>query len=832
VPASARLAAHGTTLVVPLMRDAEAIGTFNLARDRIEPFSEQEIALANTFADQAVIAIENTRLLTEQREALERQTATAEVLGVINRSPGDLAPVFDAVLERALRLCGAYGGGVFTVHDMSLKYDAFRGMPDAFAALRLNSEFPMSLNAPPHRMMLSGRTVTVVDIATDPWFVANPERQGEATGMGGARSVLNVPFMKDGTAVGGIALFRETPGEWPDRQVALLENFAAQAVIAMENARLLTEQREALERQTAMADLLAVINRNPGDLVPVFDAILEKAHALCGARFGSLTLWDGELLRAAATTGFSDEHDRRVRQPYKPTRAHRRAIDGAAYVQIADVLIDQELLADLAEYPQARPFLTAVGLRTFLIVPLRKDEAFLGFISAFRDEVRLFTQEHIALLQNFAAQAVIAMDNARLLNEIRQRQSELDITFENMGDGVAMFDREQKLAAWNRNFQNILDLPDDTVRVGLPFANYIRGLAAKGEYGPDADADEQIARLTALLGQANRFERSRPNGHVIDIRQNPIPGGGFVVIYADITERKRAEEALRAARDDAETALRDLKLAQANLVQAEKMASLGQLTAGIAHEIKNPLNFVNNFAALSVELLNELKETAAPAFATLANESRADVEDLTETLSANLTKIEEHGKRADGIVRSMLEHSRETSGEWRTVDLNALVEEALNLAWHGARAQDQSFDVTLERDFARGIAPVTLAPGEMTRVLLNLCSNGFYAARKREQAEPGFRSVLRVTTRELGDAVEIHVRDNGVGVPAEIRDKLFQPFFTTKPTGEGTGLGLSITWDIVTKQHGGTIAVDNEPNVFTEFTVTIPRDRKPTDISP
>ena len=204
-----------------------------------------------------------------------------------------------------------------------------------------------------------------------------------------------------------------------------------------------------------------------------------------------------------------------------------------------------------------------------------------------------------------------------------------------------------------------------------------------------------------------------------------MPDGGFVLIFSDITERKRNEVELRAARDTAEVAYRDLKAAQANLIQAEKMASLGQLTAGIAHEIKNPLNFVNNFAALSVELLEELKQTAAPALASLDVERRADVDDVVETLTGNLQKIAEHGQRADGIVRSMLEHSRGSSGERRAVDLNALVEEALNLAYHGARAQDPSFNITLQRDFAERIAPIVLVPQDVTRVLLNLFSNGF-----------------------------------------------------------------------------------------------------------
>src|SRR5437764_10379275 len=255
------------------------------------------------------------------------------------------------------------------------------------------------------------------------------------------------------------------------------------------------------------------------------------------------------------------------------------------------------------------------------------------------------------------------------------------------------------------------------------------------------------------------------------------------------------------------------------------MASLGQLTAGIAHEIKNPLNFVNNFAGLSVELLDELKDTADPAITALDEDKRAEIDETIEMLTSNIEKIAEHGRRADGIVRSMLEHSRGTTGEPRSVDLNALVDEALNLAYHGGRAQDQSFNISLERDFDTGVALIDLVPQDITRVCLNLFGNGFYAATKRQKegGDPNFKPTLKVSTRDLGDAVEIRTRDNGIGIPAEIKDKLFQPFFTTKPTGEGTGLGLSISYDIVTQQHGGTIEVDSRVGEYTEFTVTLPR---------
>src|SRR6516162_7384007 len=457
-------------------------------------------------------------------------------------------------------------------------------------------------------------------------------------------------------------------------------------------------------------------------------------------------------------------------------------------------------------------------------IALLREDALVGIFSLGRTRVDPFTDREIELATTFTDQAVIAIENARLFEELRDRQAELRVTFDNMADGVVMFDAAGRLSAWNRNFRELIELPESFLAGRPSRAEVFRYLADRGEF-VTADLEAQLGRTVDDTGLEMRYERTRPDGRILEVRRNPVPGGGFVLIYADITERKRAEEAIQAARDAAETALRELQTAQASLVHAQKMAALGQLTAGIAHEIKNPLNFVNNFAGLSVELLDELKE-AARAVGALDPGKSAEIVETIGMLTGNMEKIVEHGRRADGIVRSMLQHSRGGSGDWQPTDLNALAEEALNLAYHGARAQDPNFNVTLERDLDLNLAAVDVVPQELTRVLLNLTCNGFYAANERSREGDGtYRPELKVTTRGFDGSVEVRVRDNGIGIPPENREKLFQPFFTTKPTGEGTGLGLSISYEIVTLQHGGTITVDSEVGDFTEFTVRLPRNR-------
>ena len=741
--------------------------------------------------------------------------------------------MLDTVVETATRLCDADQAAIFRREGELFRGVAYFGYPPEYRAwLKTLGAIRPDKRTVGHRAALEARVVHVHDVAADPNYPAGP------ISLGKQRTSLGVPLLREGDVIGFIVLARQRVEPFTDRQIERVSTFADQAVIAIENARLLTEQREALEQQTATAEVLQVINASPGHLAPVFDAVLEKSLRLCEAEIGVLLTYDGDLLRLVATRGVPPALVDYLMEPHRPPLGGNaeRIVHGEDVVHIDDVK-DSDAYRSGDEARRAHVDLG--GGRTAVYVALRKDNTLLGVIVIYRQEVRAFSDRNIALLKNFAAQAVIAMENARLLNELRartdelaQRQAELRVTFENMGDGVAMFDKARRLVAWNAKFQEIFAVPDALLEERKSYADYIRYLAARGDYGPEIDVEAMLRQFSETAHENRAYERTRPDGRVVEIRHNPVAGGGFVLIYADITERKRSEAEIRAARDAAEeasrtieAAYRELKAAQANLIQAEKMASLGQLTAGIAHEIKNPLNFVNNFAALSVDLLSELKETAAPGFAALTDDQRADIDDVSAMLTSNLEKITEHGKRADGIVKAMLEHSRGSSAERRMVDLNAIIDEALNLAYHGARAQDQSFNITLERDFDEDIAPIEVNPQDITRVFLNIFSNGFYAAtrRARNGGDAGFMPTLMVTTRGAAEAVEVRVRDNGTGIPAEIRDKLFQPFFTTKPTGEGTGLGLSITYDIVTKQHGGTITVESEVNELTEFVVTLPR---------
>ncbi|MDD1535352.1 MULTISPECIES: GAF domain-containing sensor histidine kinase [unclassified Bradyrhizobium] len=643
--------------------------------------------MANSPNDIAAgLAAENARLRSELAIARDRQSASAEILRNIAASPSDARPVFAAIASSSKRLLGGFSATVLQFIGEELHLVAYTPTsPEADEGLK--ASFPRKITEfPTFALVRGGETIQFPDSEADDV----PELNRELARLRGFRSVLFMPLMNRGTPVGMISVTRAEPGAFAPDLVQLLQTFADQAVIAIENARLFNETKAALERQTATADILKVMAASPSDVQPVFDAIAANANRLIGGFSTAVLRYvDGAAHLAAFTP--TDPAGDRVLQASFPVPFARFPPYGLVANGTAAQLPDTEL------EPAARDIARARGYRSMLFAPLMSEGEAIGIIIATRRATGAFAEHHVRLLQTFADQAVIAIKNVGLFNEVARRT-------------------------------------------------------------------EELAR-----------------------------------------------------------SLEDLRAAQDRLVQTEKLASLGQLTAGIAHEIKNPLNFVNNFASLSAELADELNEVLAPV--ALANDVRADVDELTELLKDNLGRIVQHGRRADSIVKNMLLHSREGGGEQRLSDVNAVVEESLNLAYHGARAEQPQFDVTLERDLDPAAGSADLFPQEITRVLLNLIGNGFHAVAKRkaESEAAGYEPVVSAATRDRGDQVEIRIRDNGTGIPDEVKEKMFDPFFTTKPAGEGTGLGLSMSHDIVVKQHGGTIEVATKPGAFTEFTIRLPR---------
>jgi GAF domain-containing protein/signal transduction histidine kinase len=874
-------------MVVPiqaLRAGAARLGSGDLGQ-RIAIKSGDEVeALADQFNDMAGRLQESYADLEQKvevrtrelSESLEQQTATSEVLHVISSSPGDLQPVFATMLENAARICDAQSGNIYQWDGKALHLEAAHKTPAALVEARRGVAFTPPATGPFGRMIATKIAVHGVDLAAEDDYVRHryPDITA-AVELGGIRTFLAVPMVKDDQLIGAFSLFRREVRPFTEKQIELVKSFAAQAVIAIENARLLTELRESLEQQTATAEVLEVISSSPGDLQPVFATMLEKAVRICGAKFGNMYRLEGDGFGLVATINTPATFaEARKQAPWRPSLTGvGRFLSTKAVVHIAD-------LAAESDYAERRNAGTAEavelgGIRTLLVVPMLKENDLVGALTLSRQEVRPFTDKQIALVENFAAQAVIAIENARLLSELRQRTDDLG---RSVGELRALGEVSQAVNSTLELETVLSTIVAKSVQLSNTEAGaiYVRDerdeeFHLRATYGMEQELIDALSRARIGVGERNinQLLTQREPIQVADLKDESRSPVDDIVLSAGyrarlvaplfhgeeiigmLVVRRRAPgtfpqgtvdlmktfaaqsaltihnarlyESVETRTRELAASLQDLRTAQDRLVQTEKLASLGQLTAGIAHEIKNPLNFVNNFSAVSSELIDELQQIMATI--DVGDDKRAEVAELTGMLRGNLEKVVQHGKRADSIVKNMLLHSRQGSGEHQPVDINALVEESLNLAYHGARAEKQNFNITLQRSLDPAAGQVDLFPQEITRVLLNLISNGFYAATKRKTEGNGgdYEPTLLASTKSLGDRVEIRIRDNGTGIPPEVKERMFNPFFTTKPAGEGTGLGLSLSHDIIVKQHAGSIEVDTKPGEFTEFRVVLPR---------
>ena len=837
-----------TVLFVPMIKDGVVIGAINIHRREVRPFSDKHIALLENFAAQAVIAIENARLLSELRESLDRQTATSEVLEVISSSPGELEPVFETMLQNALRLCEAQRGIIYRYNDDRYFPISHRGLPPElmvgwFDELQRDGVPGGPVNRGPlGRLSVGKRTIHIADAAEEPSFGANdpsggsghPKMQAHRTAfvaLGGIRTYLAVPMLKDDELIGAFQIFRTEVRPFDDKQIALVENFAAQSVIAIENARLLAELRESLERQTAMSEVLSVISASPGELDPVFRSILANAGRLCDCAIGGMFLTEGEGYRLVATLNVTPEFTEIWREEARvpdPITALARVRQTKQVLQIED-------LAAYEGYRQGerlhRAAVDVFGALSVLAVPMLKESELLGVIVLFGREPRAFSDRELGLVTNFAAQAVIAIENARLLSELRSRTGELTQSVEELrGLGEvtqavsASLDLESVLTAI---VENSVQLSRTDAGVIYVYDEAQDEFGLRATVGMDA---ELIAAMSSqrVAGGVNAIveatERRAPV-QIADLRNEPpgplldlILAAGFRgvlvmpllrpdrVVGALVVRRRAPGEFSTATVELLETfaaqsviAIQNARLfaeiEKTGRELAEASRHKSQFLANMSHELRTPLNAILGYTEL---ILDDIYGATPPR--------------MREVLQ----RLERNGKHLLGLINDVLDLSKIEAGQLVLSLGDYAIRDVVQGVYAAVEPLATTKGLALKLDLSAGLPPARGDERRLSQVLLNLVGNAIKFTDKGEVA---------IGASAANGTVTFAVRDTGPGIALSDQAKIFEEFqqadnSITKSKG-GTGLGLAISKRIIAL-HGGRIWVESEPGRGSTFSFTLP----------
>ncbi len=596
--AAVELGGVRTFLAVPMLRENELVGAFILYREEVRPFADKQIALVTSFASQAVIAIENTRLLNELRQSLEQQTATSEVLKVVSTSPGDLQPVFTTILENAVRICEANFGNLFLYEEDAYRVVAMHNAPEAYANLRTDAPIRPPPGTALSRVAATKQAAQIADLMMEEVYIKGVPLAVTGVSQAGIRTLLAVPMLKDDRLMGAIVIYRREVRPFEEKQIKLLENFAAQAVIAIENARLLNELRqrttdltEALEQQTATSEVLQVISGSPGNPQPVFQAMLKNAVRLCEAKFGHIYRWDGDALHLVATqntpVAFAEA---RKNSPFRPSAETPtgRMIANKAVVLAADLRAEKA-------YADRDPWIVAGvelgGVRTVLMVPMLKDNELIGAFSVYRQEVRPFTEKQIALVQNFAAQAVIAIENARLLKELHERTGQLEV-------------QSQQVVKLNQQLeQRVADQVSEIERMGrlrrfLPPQVADLNVASGAEKQLESHRREITALFCDLRGFTGFTESADAEDVMALLRDYHAAIGEIIIKYSGTLERYAGDGVMVIFNDPVPVDNPALRAVQMALETREAIGALTEKWRRLGHDIGFGIGIAHGFATL------------------------------------------------------------------------------------------------------------------------------------------------------------------------------------------------------------------------------------------